>query len=532
MAPHLIALVQYWDGIEVLVSCPHCNCIHRHAFEGQFGARLRRKPQCLDPDMKSKGAYWISFPYYGENTPDERKGLGIRAGTVSDEFWWEHPPRLSVTLRGKRTWYETLEPMQRPVDGSWTSRLFAAVTHVSLGNTAFVSTYLESSTETDLFLYGINAEGTRRHDVDDEKWKAYQDSRQWSSGKGRAPSDPRIVIIKPTGQTVLHRAASQENVEMLELLLDRSVDVNAQTIIGRTPLMEAALWGRRKNVECLLKAGADHQASCVRFGRPLRAVDFAKDTPANRRERHARWAKEFPPHAEDTHKRDLDREAIVRMLDDAQLAMRSQTPVRSQIPVRIGAGGFRFTPISDNIGFVSLVATFGVPWPTKTIAVLFQDLRIDPLNTSAVAAMSGWTHPPSLRLNVQLAGDVWTKEVLVLCGTVGHVLPRDDRRDQGITGQFHACHAEKQLIAYFVSKNVPRTSQHSKRIEDDDDLGMLRLTLEDRQQGVHDCNNEKSDGFLGRITEGVIVASREVCSDCQEFVRRVNSKYGLRLSLH
>lgn len=36
----------------------------------------------------------------------------------------------------------------------------------------------------------------------------------------------------------------------------------------------------------------------------------------------------------------------------------------------------------------------------------------------------------------------------------GHELEPDQRRDGGRTGQYYACHAKKQLIAYFISKHA------------------------------------------------------------------------------
>ncbi|KAH6972596.1 hypothetical protein EDB80DRAFT_900606 [Ilyonectria destructans] len=41
-----------------------------------------------------------------------------------------------------------------------------------------------------------------------------------------------------------------------------------------------------------------------------------------------------------------------------------------------------------------------------------------------------------------------------------HSLPADNERDHGLRGQYYACHAEKQLIAYFVNTHVVLTEDH------------------------------------------------------------------------
>lgn len=59
------------------------------------------------------------------------------------------------------------------------------------------------------------------------------------------------------GQMALHLAAECGHTDIIEELLRRGADINAQDATGQTPLFCAALHGRQAAVKLLLKAGAD-----------------------------------------------------------------------------------------------------------------------------------------------------------------------------------------------------------------------------------------------------------------------------------
>ncbi|MGE8688450.1 MAG: ankyrin repeat domain-containing protein [Achromobacter sp.] len=67
----------------------------------------------------------------------------------------------------------------------------------------------------------------------------------------------RGAQVNRLGWTPLHYAASKGQVEMARLLLAQHAMPNAPAPHGETPLMMAALSGRKPMVELLLKAGAD-----------------------------------------------------------------------------------------------------------------------------------------------------------------------------------------------------------------------------------------------------------------------------------
>lgn len=140
--------------------------------------------------------------------------------------------------------------------------------------------------------------------------------------------------------------------------------------------------------------------------------------------------------------------------------------------------------------------------------------------------MSGWKHQPDLELNVQIEGRTWTDEVLRLCRIVGHHRPADEK-DQGRPGQFKACHAEKQLTAYFISKHVFLPPDLAA-----DDFGMSSLSLDTSQS---DCEHQDTLNELQeiqppeRLQKGTILASRTVCQDCNDFIEKVNMALGLMI---
>jgi len=70
------------------------------------------------------------------------------------------------------------------------------------------------------------------------------------------------------GATPLHWAASQGDLEAIQILTSRGADVEARDRIGRTPLHWAAMFGPARSARALLDAGSDTEAR-----------DFIGDTP-------------------------------------------------------------------------------------------------------------------------------------------------------------------------------------------------------------------------------------------------------------
>ena len=80
-------------------------------------------------------------------------------------------------------------------------------------------------------------------------------------------------VNKP-GWTPLHYAATGPNPAVVQLLLDRGAQINAESPNRTTPLMMAARYGNEAGVDLLLARGADPQR---RNDLGLSAADFARD---------------------------------------------------------------------------------------------------------------------------------------------------------------------------------------------------------------------------------------------------------------
>ncbi|MEO8013181.1 ankyrin repeat domain-containing protein [Polaromonas sp.] len=79
--------------------------------------------------------------------------------------------------------------------------------------------------------------------------------------------------VNKTGWTPLHYAASGGNTALIDLLLENSAYIDAESPNGSTPLMMAAMYGSEASVKLLLQQGADTK---LKNQQGLTALDFAQ----------------------------------------------------------------------------------------------------------------------------------------------------------------------------------------------------------------------------------------------------------------
>ena len=92
----------------------------------------------------------------------------------------------------------------------------------------------------------------------------------------------RGAVADHAGWNALHYAATGKNVEVLEAILKRRVDVDARAPNGSTPLMMAAQYGSTEAVRRLVLAGADvtltnaHGQTAVDYAKRAERFELAK----------------------------------------------------------------------------------------------------------------------------------------------------------------------------------------------------------------------------------------------------------------
>lgn len=471
-----LAKVQTWNSSTVEVLCPFCGRNHRHGFAGYMGQQFRAS-HCMFGTGETTH-YQFAFPFdvkAGEVWffVDKRNAVYRRIGAQEQPQTGYVAPRnpgLSQSERprmddGNETYagdgsdqnfrklceYLGMDPESETYE---CPRIVKAVSSMVTGDEAFVTEYLKSSKETHIFLRGVDHKG----------------------------------------DTALHLAAVECYPGIVRLVLENGADVDAVNSVGRTPLMEASLWGRVENVIVLLEYGADARS---RDQDGCGAIDFARPARKNDEERHSRFddvAEKLGIRGFNTRESTNARYQIVDLLKDH---LEQQSQRETPILVHDQIADFRFV-CSQEDNSIRLVKLFPVQYMTKTIARLI--VQSGKYHFPPVDAMSGGADSEEFTIR----GKCWTNEVMDLANNIGYTLPRHSF-DRDRTGQYFACHAEKQLAAYFVQNHV-----------------------------VLNVDDEKLKDSMPPVTleEAAIIISRSPCEDCYAFFGHLKEKLALSFQLH
>lgn len=437
--------VLWWDAQFYYVRCPHCEGIHRHSMN--WNRSKLRVPHCENSEkyichfpindqgkvayeIDKKRARYVNICTSCDTDPDEINSLShefesvvtigkeAQSGAKDPDIHHDSQEMVTIDLENG------IEPFEQ-------KRILFAISNCVTGRTEAVREYLDSSVEAHIFLNGRD------------------------SG----------------GNTTLINAAAEESLSMVSMLLKRGAKVNVVNQNGRSALMEAALWGRLDSVKLLLEYGADKS---LRDNEKWSAVDLARPTQKNRRERYVRAGGEISPgpinrepvRLENTFKRDNDRQGIVRFLGGEDRKSRTVYGSPLTLP-QYENYSFRRSQMKNSIVLQGPIASYPITTPTKTVARLERGGKFP-----SIAAMSGWSHDPCQP--VRISGRQWTEEVFYISHLVGHTLSWNDQFDRDRPGQYYACHAEKQLIAYFIDRHVFLERDAIPDLELEENIGSVR----------------------------------------------------------
>ncbi|PLB48206.1 hypothetical protein P170DRAFT_456817 [Aspergillus steynii IBT 23096] len=324
---------------------------------------------------------------------------------------------------------------------------------------------------------------------------------------------------------------------------------------GRSALMEAALFGRVDNAKVLLENNADRY---IKDGENRAAIDFARENHRSRRERYDRFGGDLTSssnrrlgHVEDTFRRDIDRQEIVRLLGGEN---RKSKIFFGSPPTLSVSKSYSFTPspMQDSLVLHGPIEEYPITRGGKTVARLERGGKIP-----------------------------WTDDVFYISESVGHILPSHPY-DWGKDGRFSTCHAEKQLIAYFIDRHVflPRDGLPDSKLEKkilrveesherflsvteigrQDKIKALKLDLksvkstlngliastrsrpllklEARLKILHQRRDKHADLISmayapppASLAEAIILISSHPCQDCIVFKDKVNKRFGLSIQL-
>ncbi len=287
-----------------------------------------------------------------------------------------------------------------------------------------------------------------------------------------------------TGNSALTNTAMEGHDDILNLLVENGSDIDHQNHKGRTALMEAVIYGRLYSVQFLLSKHANRSLTDMHGNDALKL---------NRNSHHYSEILKFA----------LNQAIITTLLKAPPRAPLFRPFPHAPTPSDPHYGAFHGEGLQRT--YVDAVETLNLKTAKQAVARLERG-GLFPV----VRAASGWTTYATSPAPIDAA--LWTKEVFRISKLVDHDLTHELIRHSGTAGQWNACHVEKQLVVWFLSRHVILPDELGEECEDENKLdALLAVQPPERLKGAR------------------ILVSKKVCRCCKEFIKKVNQAFGLTL---
>ncbi len=348
----------------------------------------------------------------------------------------------------------------------------------------------------------------------------------------QATSNPeRLIRLKDNqGNNALALACMEGHRDVVKLLVEEGADIENINLEGKTPLMESLCFGHGSLSEFLVLKGASTSA---KDAEGTSSLEIAKHRLEEMEEYE--WMLSRMEHETYEHylQRKENRDYFSRIVDLCTARNKSRRNTRGGIPSHKDRHqGVAFAKIAagPNTKITVMLAKFTAPIANeyKTFGFLDRGSAYDD-----IFAVSGYTGGEFGGIDGCLDREIWTEKAFTFCTILGHNLVCNARKDGTRPGNYHACHAEKQLMAYFLWKHTtPQEELNEDEVDEDKDVGNSNNeAMWTKYEAIEELSSSSPREISAQPTIYIHNEQNIVCSDCQRFQELVRTKTGINFEI-